>query len=166
MNNNLYTPRMPDGFEQLGDIIVPTGAIQMVFHDAKTKRIKEVLYFKNMFVTAGKVSLAASFKDSTKGMITYHANGTSIVAPALSDVALGAEIFRKLISTRNSASNIFTAQTFFTTTESNGTIREMGLFGDDASDTTNSGTLFCRAAVNRTKSAAETLTTSWAVTIG
>lgn len=157
---------MPSGFEQLGDIIVPTGAIQLVLHDAKTKKIKEVTYFKNMFVTAGKNSLARSFMDSTKGMITYHGNGTSTQAPALGDTSLIAELFRKLISVRSYASNVFTAQTFFTTSESNGTIREMGLFGDSASSTANSGTLFCRAAVNRTKSSSDTLTASWSVTIG
>ena len=161
----MYIPQLPKGFEQLGDIIVPTGAIQMIIHDAATGRIKEVTYVKNMIVTAGKVSLAAGLFNSAKGMITYHANGTSAVAPALSDTALTTELARKLISVRSSSSNVFTAQTFFTVTESNGTIREMGLFGDDATSTANSGTLFCKAAVNRTKSSAETLTTSWTVTI-
>lgn len=163
---DFFIPKMPDGFEQLGDIIVPTGAIQMVIHDGITKKIKSVEYYKNMFVTAGKNSLAASFYDDTKGMITYHANGTSVVAPDLTDTSLVAELFRKLISVRSVSNNIFTAQTFFTTSESNGTIREMGLFGDSASATANTGTLFCRAAVNRTKSSSETLTTSWAITIG
>lgn len=167
--NNLFRPAIPEGFEQLGDIVVPTGAIMLVTHDALSKKIKEVQYYKNMFVTAGKNSLADALRGTTennKGIITYHANGTSIVAPALSDTDLGTELFRKLISVRSVANNVATFQTFFTTSESNGTIREMGLFGDDASSIPGSGTLFCHASVNRTKSSSDTLTASWAVTIG
>lgn len=125
--------------------------------------------FTNMFVTLGKNSLADSLRGTTannKGIITYCAMGTNTVAPALSDTQLGAEVGRKLISLRevNGKSAVFT--TFFTTSEVVGTLREAGLFGDDASMTANSGTLFARAAINRTKSANDTLTIQWTVTIG
>ena len=156
-----------NGIYQLKEqIAVPTGMIRIILRDAKTGRIKSDDLVKNMFVTAGKNSLAAAFKDPLKGMITYCALGTGTTAPALSDVQLEAEIFRKLVSVRTSANNIFTAQTFFTTSEANGTLKEAGLFGDDATGVINSGTLFCHANINRVKSSLDTLTLAWAVTIG
>lgn len=125
--------------------------------------------FTNMFVTAGKVSLADAIRGTTsnnQGIITYCAVGTSTTAPALGDTDLVAETFRKTISVREVAANVATFSTFFTTTEANGTLREAGLFGDDASAIPGSGTLFCRAAINRTKTTGDTLTMVWSITIG
>ncbi len=125
--------------------------------------------FKNMFVTAGKNSLADALRGTTssnKGIITYCAVGTGTNAPALGNTTLQTEIFRKLISVRSVSLNVATFQTFFTTSEANGVLREAGLFGDDASGTTSSGTLFCRTNINRTKTSSDTLTFTWSVTIG
>lgn len=148
---------------------VPVGQIVMVLRDGVTGRIKERSQFKNMFVTAGKESLASALIGNTannQGIITYCALGTGTTAPALTDTDLQTELARKLISVRTVSGKVATFQTFFTTSEGNGTLREAGLFGDDASTIPGSGTLFCRAAINRTKSSADTLTLSWAVTIG
>ena len=150
-------------------IAVPTGKILIELRDAKTGRLKFQDLVKNMFVTAGKNSLADGLRgttESTKGIITYCALGTGTTAPALTDTDLQTELVRKLISVRSVSGNVATFQTFFTTSEGNGTLREAGLFGDDATATANSGTLFCRAAINRTKTSSDTLTLSWAVTIG
>lgn len=158
---------LKNGIYQVKDqLAVPTGMIRIVLRDGKTGRIKADDLVKNMFVTAGKVSMAAAFFNALKGNITYCALGTSAVAPALGDTTLTTEIFRKLISVRSSASNVFTAQTFYTTAEANGTLREAGLFGDDATAVANSGTLFAKAAINRVKSSSDTLTLAWALTIG
>lgn len=150
-------------------IAVPTGMIRIVIRDAKTGKIKSEDLVKNMFVLAGKVSLAAALRGDTssnKGIVTYCALGTGLTAPDQSDTDLETEIARKLISVRESSANVATFQTFFTTSEGNGTLKEAGLFGDDASAVPGSGTLFCRANINRVKSSADTLTLSWAVTIG
>lgn len=160
MNNELWMPN--------NEIVVPTGMVHLLFHNIKTGKKEEILV-KNMFVTAGKNSLADALRGETsnnKGIITYCALGTGTTAPALSDTALQTEIARKLISVRSASANVATFQTFFTTSEGNGTLKEAGLFGDLASGTANSGTLFCRTAINRTKSSNDTLTLSWAVTIG
>lgn len=148
---------------------VPTGKIQIIIRDAKTGKIKSEDYINNMFVTAGKNSLASGMIGTTtnnKGIITYCAMGTGSTAPALTDTALETELGRKQVSVRSVADNIATYQIFFTTSEVNGTLLEAGLFGDDASATANSGTLFARAAINRTKSSADTMTVSWSITIG
>lgn len=151
------------------ELITPVGYIDIVIRDAKTGRIKSTDRIKNMFVTAGKNSVASrlSGTDTTsKGAVTYCALGTSSVAPALSDTGLGVEIVRKLVSVRSVAANVATFSTFFTTAEGNGTLREAGLFGDDASTIPGSGTLFCRAAISRTKTSNDTLSLQWTVTIG
>jgi hypothetical protein len=150
-------------------IAVPTGMIHIVIRDAITGKIKSDDMVKNMFVTAGKNAIASALQGTTsnnKGIITYCALGTSSVAPALSDTLLGTELYRKLVSVRSVANNVATFSTFFTTSEGNGTLREAGLFGDDATGVSGTGTLFCHAAISRTKSSSDTLSLSWAVTIG
>jgi len=144
------------------------GRVTMVLRDAKTGRIKWRGVSSNMFVTAGKNSLADHLKGTTennKGIITYCALGTGTTAPALADIKLQTELFRKLISVRSVSANVTTFETFYTTAEGNGSLKEAGLFGDAASGTVDSGTLFCRVAINRTKSSNDTLSLSWSVTI-
>ena len=158
-----------NGIYRQSEIIVPTGKVHIEIRDAKTGKLKFEDLVNNMFVTAGKNSIADALRgtsESNKGIITYCALGTGTNAPALVDTDLQTELVRKLVSVRSVSGNVATFQTFFTTSEGNGTLREAGLFGDDATATANSGTLFCRASINRTKTSSDTLTLSWAVTIG
>lgn len=162
--------QLHNGIYKLKDqIAVPTGQVMIELRDAKSGRLKLRETYKNMFVTAGKNSLADALRGTTannKGIITYCALGTGLTAPALADVQLQTELVRKLVSVRSVSGNIATFQTFFTTSEGNGSLKEAGLFGDDADGTVNSGTLFCRVAISRTKTSSDTLTLSWTVTIG
>lgn len=161
--NNIYVPK--------SEIIVPTGKVLTILRDVRTGRIVKDLTH-NMFVTAGKNALADALRGTTansRGIISYCAVGTGITAPALADTSLEAELFRKLISVRNisdSGNHIAEFTIFFTTSEANGTLKEAGLFGDAASETANSGTLFCRAAIDRVKTSNDTLTIVWSVIIG
>lgn len=153
---------------KLKDTIKVRGDVEITIRDAKTGRIKSHDVIRNMVVTTGKQSIAAGLQgNSNKGYITYCSVGTSAVAPALSDTQLTAEIARKLVSVREVNGNSASFQTYFGTSEANGTLREAGLFGDStASGTANSGTLFCRLAINRTKTSSDTLTIAWVVTVG
>lgn len=158
--NEIYIPKR--------EIIVPTGMVLIEIRNVLTGR-EENIMTKNMVVTAGKNAMASALIGTTandKGIISYCALGTSSVAPALGDTQLAAELGRKLVSVRSVSGNVATFQTFFTISEVVGTLREAGLFGDDASGIANSGTLFCRTAINRVKTGNDTLTLSWAVTIG
>lgn len=159
--NNIY--RLSDG------LIPPQGSIQVILRDGKTGKVKEVQQYKNLFVTAGKNSLADGLRGTTandKGIITYCALGTGVTTPALADTDLQTELFRKEVSVRSVTNNAALFETFFSTSEANGTLKEAGLFGDDATDSADSGTLFCRSAINRTKTSSDTLTLRWTVTIG
>lgn len=150
------------------DIAIPKGYITLLFGDKYGNFIgREDL--RNLITTAAKESWAAAHIGETannQGIATYHAVGTGITAPALGDTTLQTEIFRKLISVRSKSNNQSIFQTFFTTSEANGTLRELGLFGDAASGVVNTGTLFARAAINRTKSSNDTLTVLHTVIIG
>ena len=152
----------------LSESVVPVGKLLIEIRDAKTGKLKSSDLVDNMFVTTGKNAIASRLIGTTsnnKGIITYCALGTSSVAPALTDTILAAELARKLVSVRSVSGKVATFQTFFTTSEGNGTLAEAGLFGDDASATADTGTLFCRTNINRTKTASDTLTLTWTVTI-
>lgn len=151
------------------EIVTPTGKVQLILRDAKTGRIKSVQNCSNMVVTAGKNSIASALRGTTtnnKGIITYCAVGTGGTAPTEADTELQNELFRKEVSVRSSTDNVALFETFFNTSEANDTLLEAGLFGDDASGTADSGTLFCRVIINRTKSSNDTLSLAWSVTIG
>ena len=151
------------------DLFIPKGVCTLILRDARTGKIKSVDRIENTFVTVGKNSIAAALMGTTannQGIITYCAVGTSVLAPELTDTKLTTEIFRKLVSVRSVAANVATFQTFFTTTEAIGTLREAGLFGDAATSAADSGTLFSKLAINRVKSASDTLTMNWEITIG
>jgi len=153
----------------LQGIVIPMGACTLILQDAKTGRIKSIDHIKNLITTVGKAAMASGLRGNetnNKGIITYCALGTSAVAPANADTKLTTELFRKLVSVRSDSSNVATFQTFFGTPDANGTLREAGLFGDAASGTVDSGTLFAKLAINRVKSASDTLTLGWQITIG
>lgn len=146
------------------------GEVTLEFKNVKTGKVRKYTY-KNLVVTFAKNAIAQRIAGSSSaGEITYCAVGTGTTAPAEANTALETEIFRKLISVRSYSGNIATLQTYFTTEEANGTLREAGLFGNavgkTASGTSGTGQLYCRVAINRTKSSNDTLTLSWTVTVG
>jgi hypothetical protein len=141
-----------------------TGKAEFIFTNVKTGEIR---WFEehNVITTVGKNSWAAGIiGTNNKAIITYCALGTGATAPAAGDIKLQTEIFRKLVSVRTSSANVATIETFFTIAEGNGSLKEAGLFGDDASATVDSGTLFSHIAINRTKTSSDTLTLRWTIT--
>lgn len=148
------------------------GELIITIRDAKTNRIKDQTHYKNLVVNAGLASIAAALRGSTasnKGIITYLALGDDNTTPESTDTTLGNETIRKLIADRynlNSDSKVAVFRAFFNTSEANDTHLEAGLFGDDATGTADSGTLFCHTAINKTKTSADTMTIEWRVTIG
>lgn len=145
------------------------GELTLDFFNVHTKKHR-IYQYKNMVVTTAKTSIAQRLAgDTAAGEITYCALGTGTTSPALGNTTLQTELFRKLISSRSVAAAVATFQTFYTTSEANGALKEAGLFGNatavTASATPDSGQLFCRTIINRTKTSSDTLTLSWAVTL-
>lgn len=122
----------------------------------------------NLAVTAGLVSIAERLAGvdvpaNTKGTITYLAVGTGTNAAAAGDTTLQTEVFRKLVSARTYTGAVAKYRIFINTTEANVTIKEIGLFGDAATGTADTGTLYARLIVDKEKTSAETLTVDWEV---
>ena len=82
------------------------------------------------------------------GGISYMAVGTGTVAPAKTDTKLGAE-FVRVLQTRADVSNVsppsLLVEAQFRAADTTVHIREVGLFGGDATGVADSGSLFNRA---------------------
>lgn len=142
------------------------GAVKLTFTNVETGE-QEVIHILNVFVYPGKCAIAARLaqQQTNQGKITYMATGTGTSVPGQSDIHLHAELFRKAISVFAVNSNVATFTTFYSTTESNGVITEIGLFGDDATATNSSGTMYAHTTVSKTKTSSDTLTIEWAIVI-
>lgn len=101
--------------------------------------------------------------NGTPSGITYFAVGTGAGTPAASDTQLSAEVFRKAVSTVTLSGNQVLFGTLFNTTDANDNYTEAGLFGNGATATANSGTLFAHAAYYYDKTVSITLTNDYFV---
>ncbi len=91
----------------------------------------------------GQVLLGKSFTG-----LSYCAIGTNSTAAAASDVKLGTETKRVQITSSDMVANVATILIYFLASESTIYIKEVGLFGNAATATTDSGTLYARAVVD------------------
>jgi hypothetical protein len=144
------------------------GNVKLLKRNVLTDEV-EIKTLHNVSCTAGAESLAARMVGAEKGQVTYFALGTGAStggdAPAEADTTLDTELTRKQISVRTSSTDTASFRIFFNTSEGNGSLTEVGLFGDDATSTTDSGTLFARAAISTTKTDSETLTIDWDLSV-
>lgn len=140
------------------------GFVKLTFKNVKTGE-EEVFHILNVFCHAGKTSLARriAYGEAGYGKITYCAVGTGGSTPSVSNVTISTELFRKLISVTSYNSNVATFTTFFNTSEANGVLTNLGLFGDDATATLNTGTLFAQTTITKTKTSSDTLTIEWSL---
>ena len=145
------------------------GKVTLTFKNEKTGKIR-VYEYDNLVVNTGLYAIAARLAGTdipanTKGVITYCAVGTGTDAAAAGDTDLQTELDRKQIAVRSSLLGVATFRTYFNTGEAIGTLKEIGLFGDDATITADSGTLFCRAAIDKEKTSANSLTVDWEISV-
>ncbi len=99
---------------------------------------------KNLIVTLGSAMLAsvlAGNLDSTL-LFTYHAIGTGTTTPALGNSTLTTETARNAIVTKTQSGNIIQLSTYFLKSQCSVYLKEAGLFGNLATATANSGTMF------------------------
>lgn len=122
----------------------------------------------NLVVDTGLATIAERLAGvdtpaNTKGTITYLGIGTGTTAAAAGDTTLDTEVFRKQISVRTYTDEVAKFRIYLNTTEANVAIKEIGLFGDDATVTADTGTLYARLIIDKTKTSSETLTIDWEV---
>ena len=143
---------------KISENISISGKFTFIFRNIITGKIRKSIY-DNLVVNTGKQMLAKRLANVANACnVTYCAVGTGVTAPNVNDTTLGTEYFRKVVSTYSYVANIATVSTFIGASEGNTALKEVGLFGEAASATPNSGTLFNRAVINETKSSSETLT--------
>lgn len=146
------------------------GKIRCILEDVNTG-IKEIKEYSNLVTTAGKVAIVRRLvgiaEKANESQCTYGATGTDNTAPTVGDTTLGTELARKVIasSSYNAGTRTGTIRTFFTTAESNGSLKEYGMFGEDASAAADSGTLFDHANIDITKDNTKTLTVEVVFTV-
>jgi len=92
--------------------------------------------------------------------------GTGTSSPASGDTKLEAEVVRKTMTKKTRDGKEIMLSTFFTKDESKYHIQEVGIFGHDASNTPNSGILFCRALLDYDNSSGDVdLTIDWTIAV-
>ena len=145
------------------DNIKVTGDVFMVLNgpDGHVKETKEV---RNLVVTAGKSFIASRMKDASATAMTHMAVGTTNTAAAVGDTTLGAEVgsSRTALASTNVSTNVITYACTFGAGVGTGALVEAGLFNDGTTGTMLSRVVF--SAIN--KGAADSLTVTWAITVG
>jgi hypothetical protein len=108
--------------------------------------------YTNLVCTIGKQTVVDRWCGTiTKtGILTYLALGSGTPI-AVGDIKLTTEVYRKLLTTRVRSGTIAQTSTYIPTNEGNGTHKEVGLFGDDATAVADSGTLYTHVAIDEVK---------------
>ena len=93
---------------------------------------------------AGLNAIRDATKAATSVKITYVSLGTSNTAPATSDTQLGAEVFRKAVTSyTNGSTGEILINLYLAPSDAVGDdLQEVGFWCGNASNTLNSGTLF------------------------
>ncbi len=147
-----------------------TGKVICTLVDVRTGK-KEIKEFDNLITNAGKVAIARRIvgegEKTDEGKGTYGATGTDTTAPLITDTVLGTELTRKLKSSSSYVAGTRKSKfrVAFTTAESNGTLKEFGLFGEEATGAADSGTLFEHAAIDIVKDNTKTLIIEVVITV-
>ncbi len=116
----------------------------------------------NLIVDTGANLLRDFLKGDAVTGITHLAIGTDGTTPSATDTGLIAEAFRKAITDVAFDNRMLRLTTFIASGDWSGTVAELGLFGNGATDTLGTGTLFSRVTPTAfTKSSTESLTVEW-----
>jgi len=122
----------------------------------------------NLVVTAGKLLVADYLIGDGLSLngLTWHAIGTGTTTPSVSDVALTTEYARKVLTTKSRSGVVITLSVFYLASACTVFVKEAGIFGEAASATPGSGTLFSHFLQSYDNSAAANdLTFEYNVTV-
>lgn len=153
---------------KLKENAVGKGRWKFTYRDAKTGKITRIKEYDNLLTDAWLTALlnnSASASPTHTLKILKFALGSDDTAPALADTTLGAESYRNNVASLTSSGKVLYATGFFSATEFDGTIKEVGLFAGAATDDPDTGLLVNHAAVDETKSDTESLTIDVTITL-
>ena len=140
------------------------GQMRVILHTVKDQDIKfDSGWIKNVLPIVGRSALAGVLTGknltSNPGQVTFCAVGDGVVIPNINGVQLDNELDRVNISTISQpVGTEAQIRAFFTSSEGNGDLTEIGMFGEDATAAADSGTFFQWVAITLTKTSAETMT--------
>jgi len=137
------------------------GHVKITVQNEKTGE-KRIIEQSNLIVDLGANLLRDFLKGDSVTGLTHLAIGTDSTAPSETDTGLFAEVFRKAITDFAIDNRKLVLITFIASGEWSGTVAELGLFGNGATDTLGTGTLFSRVTpAGISKSDIESLTVEW-----
>lgn len=144
--------------------ILMKGKVKIQLKNSETEVIEyDSGWIDNVCPTVGRTALAeilvGNNTKSNPGKITYCAVGTGSTTPAITGIKLATELARTSSIVSSNVDNTVTIQGFFLKSEANGVLTEVGLFGEDATATADSGTMFqwITLSPNVTKANTQTL---------
>lgn len=143
-----------------------TGKIKMTFENVHTGEVRESEY-DNLVTTVAKNMIASRLSGAgNDSNITFGAVGTGVTPPAIGDTTLDTELARTSLALTSATGSVVTTTAFFGTPDANGTLTEYALFGEAATSTADTGTMFNHVTISETKTNSETLTVQATITIG
>jgi hypothetical protein len=146
------------GTHRRAGLVDAQGRLRAAAHacGSRTGKPHATLVRPNVVTSAGKTALLHLLGTDAVASagIQYVAVGTGAGTPAASDVALFSELARQATAQVVVSGSTLTVQVFFSASQANGTWTEVGVFGNGATSTAGSGTLFGHAALSYTKTTA------------
>jgi hypothetical protein len=122
----------------------------------------------NVTCDAGRAAIANHLTSGAPSPASLRVNkvalGTGTNIPAVTDIKLQTETYRNATASSVNDGKIAYFTGYFTPSECNGTYRELGLYAGGGAGA-DSGSLLSHVACNITKSAIQSLTVSWEITI-
>lgn len=138
------------------------GRVRLILVDEKEGTVEITPWKDNLIVNACKEAILRRLGNretyDNEGMITYGAVGTGTTEPQLTDTTLETELERKPVARTSISGLVLTVRVYYSNAEANGDITEFGWFGEAASAAPDSGTMFNRIIISKTKTSAKTLT--------
>lgn len=152
----------------LSSDITLKGHFKATLRDDLTGHVLQVIEKDNIVVNVCKYGFAKLLNGETgfTGKFNYLAVGTGANTPSVSDTQLQTELARTTIvgGTNSRVNNVVSAEFYFAPTEANGAIKEVGVF-IDGNAAANSGVLLDRTLLDITKTATNSLTLTFTVSV-
>jgi hypothetical protein len=165
-----YIESLSDGVSIKGkpEVRLFDARVVTCFADTKSARksrqgmLEEPDIGENLVVDAGLLQIGNLWLGLSAATATHCGVGSGTTDPGALQVDLVTPIERVSITEKFQVANASHADTFFDTTQGNGTINESGLF-----NASSGGTMFCRRKLSsaKTKDNTKTMTVAWSVTL-
>jgi hypothetical protein len=147
------------------------GKVTTVLRDSKTGKVKQIDISNNIIVNVGLTAILNRLGNeavkTNEAIMTYGAVGDGALNPALTDTIMENEIDRKLIGVTTVSGQTLTIETFYAEAEGIGVLTKFALFGEEATASADTGTLFEYVKFNSaiSKTGSDTLTVTSEITI-